>query len=128
MNTYDPAPLIEAAQAAVRKLRLWKLAETGQEPQGDQSDIAEVLGVNARTVHRWKLGTRISFWDADTFACRLGFHPIEVWPEWLEPEMTQCSLPGCGETFVVSNTGHPKQFCSRKCADMALVQRKRDAA
>lgn len=25
-----------------------------------------------------------SVWEADRWACRAGYHPAEIWPEWVE--------------------------------------------
>ena len=41
---------------------------------------ANALHVNPRQVHRW-LSNGIRSTVADFFACRLGLHPITLWPE-----------------------------------------------
>lgn len=43
--------------------------------------VAEVLGVTARTVWRWRQ-TGLMHSTADEVATRLGLHPLEVWPDW----------------------------------------------
>lgn len=43
--------------------------------------VAELVGVSARTVHRWKRDG-LSARQADRLAVALGFHPLHLWPEW----------------------------------------------
>lgn len=45
--------------------------------------LARALKVDPRQVHRWS-GYGVSIWTADELAVSLGFHPIELWPQWLE--------------------------------------------
>jgi lambda repressor-like predicted transcriptional regulator len=53
---------------------------------------------------------------ADRVACRLGFVPWEVWPDWFEPAFRSCAE--CAASFVPSP--HPQhRFCSRKCRNVA---------
>lgn len=45
--------------------------------------LARALKVDARQVQRWcRYG--VSFHTADELAVSLGFHPIELWPRWME--------------------------------------------
>jgi hypothetical protein len=45
--------------------------------------MAVRLGVCARTLYRLMAATEVSYVVADRMACRLGFHPILLWPkEW----------------------------------------------
>lgn len=43
-----------------------------------QDDIAEIMGVDRRTIQRW-LVDGLSFAKADELACSRGLHPIDVW-------------------------------------------------
>ena len=45
--------------------------------------LAVHLGVCARTLYRLMAATEVSYVVADRMACRLGFHPVLLWPkEW----------------------------------------------
>lgn len=50
---------------------------------GDRDDhtAAEILGVSLHTLRRWKYvgGLELCHWQADRYACRLGYHPSSVW-------------------------------------------------
>ena len=45
--------------------------------------LARALKVDPRQVHRWSC-YGVSIWTADELAIGLGFHPIELWPRWVE--------------------------------------------
>ena len=44
------------------------------------------LGKTLLNHRRFKkhLNDGLTIWAADRFACRCGFHPSEIWPEWAE--------------------------------------------
>ena len=45
--------------------------------------MAVRLGVCARTLYRLMAAREVSYVVADRMACRLGFHPVLLWPkEW----------------------------------------------
>jgi transposase-like protein len=44
-------------------------------------ELARRLGVTAESVYRWR-DRGLTVWAADRAACRAGFHPAIVWPEW----------------------------------------------
>ncbi len=48
---------------------------------GTAADVAEMAGVSVRQVFRWK-HDGIPVGRADRVACKLGYHPVEIWPEW----------------------------------------------
>ncbi len=52
---------------------------------------------------------------ADRYACRAGFVPWHIWPEWLDDIIADESIPceECGTSFVPSRKGHG--FCTRNC-------------
>ena len=43
--------------------------------------IADVCGVNRMTVYRWR-NQGLSTFQADRAAVAVGFHPLNVWPDW----------------------------------------------
>ena len=45
------------------------------------AETAFRLGISRRQVHRC-VAQGLSWTQADRFACRLGHHPLNVWPEW----------------------------------------------
>lgn len=46
--------------------------------------LAEAAGVAPATLYRWRR-SGVPVLRADELAVALGFHPVEVWPEWLTP-------------------------------------------
>lgn len=45
--------------------------------------LARALKVDARQIQRWcRYG--VAFYTADELAVSLGFHPMELWPGWVE--------------------------------------------
>lgn len=63
--------------AALRVLDHW----TGGPGQGKTAAVARHLGVDDRQVYRWR-DYGITPDQADGFAVRLGFHPLELWPDF----------------------------------------------
>lgn len=58
--------------------------ETGQRGRGGDGRrlaLAELLGITARSVHRWSRAGLAEQW-ADRAACRLGIHPALIWPDY----------------------------------------------
>ncbi len=61
---------------------------TAWRPDGDyyphigiNAIAAEVLDVSPSCVNRWRI-CGLSERTADHVACRLGFHPASIWPDW----------------------------------------------
>jgi hypothetical protein len=48
------------------------------------NQAGRVLPVTDRTIHRWRRAGGLTALSADSFACALGRHPAELWPEWWE--------------------------------------------
>ena len=49
------------------------------------ADIAEALNSNRATVQRWRAGgIMLDERRADRYACAIGRHPFEVWPQWFD--------------------------------------------
>lgn len=46
------------------------------------AEIARRTGFTTRTVHRWR-HTGIPLFSADRVAIRLGYHPANIWSNWL---------------------------------------------
>jgi hypothetical protein len=108
VNRYPLEPLMAAAGiVSMKELRQWF-------PMG---------GVEYR---RAKQG--LSFYQADRWACRLGFLPWMVWPEWLDAESVVCDEETCGRLFVPRDRHN--RFCTPDCQYKALLakQRQRYAA
>lgn len=76
------------------------------------------LGVSGTTWKRYRdLG--VSRDVADRLAGRLGLHPAEVWPEWIEDASVECALDLCEVRFVPISKNH--RFCSPQHRDRAKV-------
>lgn len=43
--------------------------------------IANMLGVDVNSIHRWK-AWGVPYYSADRAATRLGLHPLEIWPDF----------------------------------------------
>lgn len=61
--------------------RRWSAAELLDAAGVSALVAAEVLGVRPRSVHR-AVVDGLNEPTADRWACRMGFHPAVVWPEW----------------------------------------------
>lgn len=48
-------------------------------------ELAEAVGVSVAAVGQWKV-RGLSHRQADRLACWFGYHPAELWPEWLDFE------------------------------------------
>lgn len=54
-------------------------------PGTTQLAAAEVLGIDPNSVNRWRLdGIKLSTWQADRYAIRIGQHPAMIWPDWFD--------------------------------------------
>lgn len=49
---------------------------------GSLPELADRLGVERRTVLRYG-ANGLSLYQADELAVRMGYHPSELWPEWV---------------------------------------------
>ena len=56
---------------------------------------------------------------ADRWACRAGFVPWHIWPEWLDHVTADVSIPcaECGTLFVTFRRGH--RYCCTPCQQRA---------
>jgi hypothetical protein len=53
--------------------------------KGHDSYIANLLGVRRVTLNEWRTNnTHFSCWRADRLAIRAGYHPAQIWPDWLD--------------------------------------------
>lgn len=114
MTTLDPAPL---------------LALLTDRPDGD---IAELLGVDRRTIVRWRGGhTGINPKKADTYAHACGLLDYEIWPHLLDQAINEntrtCEGPDCTAMFIATNPGPRRRFCSLLCRKRASYRRNRQA-
>ena len=48
----------------------------------NSKQAAEALGVDRYAIVRWRDGMQLKERTADIIACRLGLHPIELWPDY----------------------------------------------
>ena len=68
-------------------------------------ELAELLDVSL-SVARKRMERGIAEYEADGFAVRLGFHPVEVWPEWFQGVPP---LDDEGGLVVVGNNAHVQE-------------------
>ena len=45
-------------------------------------ETARDLGINTRQIAAVLARPTISIYAADRMACALGYHPVEIWPDW----------------------------------------------
>jgi hypothetical protein len=59
-------------------------AVADQVEPGDVSvgTIADAIGFARGTIHSWRRRSGIPLYSADQVACRLGMHPVDLWPDW----------------------------------------------
>lgn len=57
-------------------------------PDADYTTVCQALDVSRSCYTRWRRpGARISFVDADKYACKLGVHPMYIWGlTWIEEQ------------------------------------------
>jgi hypothetical protein len=46
------------------------------------SELAAVFGVPESTIESWLRYKRLTAKKADYAACRIGLHPLSIWPDW----------------------------------------------
>jgi hypothetical protein len=74
---------------------------------------AQAAGVSRKTIQRWRQGALIAVRNADTVACALGHHPLELWPDWRDAQAPASAaqqlaeLRTAAEVFLRSRP-HPK--------------------
>jgi hypothetical protein len=81
-------------------------------------EIARYFGVSKAAVSKWR-ERGLSCVQADELAVRLGLHPCELWPDWLDEsfgvvdELTvRLSCPECGgQTVWCGEFGEPDGLC-----------------
>lgn len=55
-----------------------------QEDVASAARIARLLGTTERQVKRWRAGQSLTRVAADKAATHLGYHPVDIWPDWYE--------------------------------------------
>lgn len=60
-----------------------------QIPAASGPRVAALLGVNRRTIVRWRGGQLLNQWNADQAAIRCGTHPAVVWPAWQDDALLE---------------------------------------
>lgn len=60
----------------------WISVHYGREPS--IRNVAALCLVSNKTAHKWHRTGRLAIDDADKAAIRLGYHPVAIWPEWLD--------------------------------------------
>lgn len=54
------------------------------------SILAETFSVRRATIVRWRnQGVKLNWMMADELACRVGFHPAEIWPNWYDEALKE---------------------------------------
>lgn len=76
-------PLVRVARTVWRPTATNTPAGPGGALPFSDRDLADVLGVNRRSVARWRRGGMPEP-TADRAAVELGLHPSLVWPDWWE--------------------------------------------
>jgi lambda repressor-like predicted transcriptional regulator len=80
------------------------------------SALAQRVGIGGGEYARVRT-EGVSELAADRWANRLGLHPAEVWPEYVEAGirevMRTCAAVGCEVSFVSAH--HARRFCSPRC-------------
>lgn len=80
--------------------------------------LAERVGVSPRTIQRDAV-RGLTLTQAERYADRLGVHPWEVWPEWVELVVAEigkeCVSSSCGQVFVPKRRS--QKFCSDRCRE-----------
>lgn len=84
-----------------------------------EAALGRRVGLSGSTLKQARL---VGFTEsaADRYACRAGFHPYEVWPDWLDDTESVCE--DCGTQFVPSRRG--VRFCSKACNQRAYKRRR----
>lgn len=55
----------------------------------NDQEMADMLGISRSCVVRWRTGFHtIREYEADRYAIHLGFHPAEIWYNWLDDAMS----------------------------------------
>lgn len=107
---YDFTPLERLIVAAVGP----RLTNDNQR-QSASRIVADELGTTLHQVYRWRR-YGVDRDQADEFAVKIGLHPAEVWPEWVDDATRVCEAEGCGRSFVPAAHARPDQrWCSTLC-------------
>lgn len=87
---FEPLEQQAAAQLGPRHTE----GDSDRYPTGwTTSDLAAYLGVDKRTVYRWR-ETGLTFWQADKAAGALNLHPALIWPDWLHDSIARDRFAG----------------------------------
>ncbi|CAB4173423.1 hypothetical protein UFOVP943_5 [uncultured Caudovirales phage] len=55
----------------------------------NEQEMADMLGISRSCVVRWRTINKTLYeYQADMYAIRLGFHPAEIWHNWLDDAMS----------------------------------------
>lgn len=75
---------------------------------------AKSLGVSGSTFQKYRDEGMLER-SAERLAVRAGWHPAEVWGDWLDDQIADCSraCDRCGESFVPWR--RDQRFCSQPC-------------
>lgn len=76
--------------------RLYRVAELlAMIDFGTADELAARLGVSKRTADRWlKPDATVRTGSADRIAMSAGFHPANVWPEWIDDALEDATPVG----------------------------------
>jgi hypothetical protein len=68
-----------------KPLRRYPATKLLERIKGHDTYIANLLGVRRVTVVRWRSeNSDLTCWMADEYAIRAGYHPAQIWPDWLD--------------------------------------------
>lgn len=94
----------------------YRLQELAKLAGLSKSQMQQTISVGGRDWSTyWNDG--VSWKVADRAANRCGFHPAEVWPEWVEEALEALSrhCSECGRRFVPAQSNH--RFCTAPCRE-----------
>ena len=58
-------------------------------PGTNDQEMANMLGISRSCVIRWRtFGKTLYEYQDDNYAIKLGFHPAEIWDNWLDDALT----------------------------------------
>jgi hypothetical protein len=68
-----------------KPLRRYPATKLLERIKGHDTHISDILGIRRVTVSRWRTeNTQLTCWLADRYAIKAGYHPAQIWSDWLD--------------------------------------------